>query len=68
MPLYEYKCDNCGYEFEEIHSINDQNVPCDQYCPNCEEEGFVRRLLSCVSFKINGYSEANGYSKKEKTK
>jgi putative FmdB family regulatory protein len=65
MPIYEYKCDNCGYEFEEIRAEKDKDIPCDMYCPGCEEEGFVRRLISAGSFKINGYSAANGYSKKK---
>ena len=29
MPTYQYKCKNCGFEFEENHKIADRNIPCE---------------------------------------
>lgn len=27
MPVYEYKCDECGYKFEALRSIKDADKP-----------------------------------------
>jgi len=40
MPTYEYKCDSCGYLFEEFQSITDKPI---EKCPKCN--GKVRRLI-----------------------
>ena len=29
MPTYQYKCNSCGFEFEESHKIADRNIPCE---------------------------------------
>lgn len=46
MPIYEMKCDNCDYEWEDIYHHTD---PVPTVCPECEEEGSVRRLISLPS-------------------
>ncbi|MCX7618665.1 zinc ribbon domain-containing protein [Tepidiforma sp.] len=33
MPLYDYRCDRCGLEFEVSRSIKDSDIPAD--CPMC---------------------------------
>ncbi len=52
MPIYEYRCLTCGYEFEEFQSIND--APIDR-CSSCD--GPVQKLISNVgiSFKGTGF-------------
>lgn len=53
MPTYEYKCDNCGYIFEEFQSINDEPV---KICPKCG--GNVRKMISGgigLIFKGSGF-------------
>ena len=53
MPTYEYKCDNCGYAFEEFQSMNDEPLTS---CPKCE--GKVQRLIGAGSgliFKGSGF-------------
>ena len=35
MPTYQYKCNECENEFEEIHRIADREVPVDKLCGIC---------------------------------
>ncbi len=53
MPTYEYKCNNCGYVFEEFQSINDEPI---KICPKCG--GSVRKKISAgvgLIFKGSGF-------------
>ena len=42
MPLYEYVCERCGKEFEEMVSLNAATPN----CPSCAEADQVKRVLS----------------------
>jgi len=44
MPIYEYKCDNCGDIFEELVSGDTEKVP----CPKCKSSS-VHKLISLIS-------------------
>lgn len=46
MPLYEYKCDKCSHVFDKFLSVSARDTPLDEPCPNCKEEGAVRKLLN----------------------
>tara|TARA_Y100000004_G_scaffold125812_1_gene141546 strand:- start:1283 stop:1534 length:252 start_codon:yes stop_codon:yes gene_type:complete len=35
MPTYDYKCDSCDNEFEEVHRIADRNIPVGKICGVC---------------------------------
>ncbi|HUI31053.1 MAG TPA: zinc ribbon domain-containing protein [Candidatus Acidoferrales bacterium] len=53
MPTYEYKCDNCGFLFEEFQSMSDEPI---KNCPKCQ--GKVQRLISAgagMIFKGSGF-------------
>jgi putative FmdB family regulatory protein len=52
MPIYQYVCDECGFEFERMQSFHD--APLDT-CPECG--GSVRRVISPVGviFKGSGW-------------
>ncbi len=41
MPMYRYRCQECGTEFEEMHTF-EQTV---SECPECEAED-VKRLIT----------------------
>ena len=28
IPIYVYRCDHCGHQFEELRKIGDPNPPC----------------------------------------
>ncbi|UCG62465.1 MAG: zinc ribbon domain-containing protein [Candidatus Zixiibacteriota bacterium] len=44
MPLFEYKCSQCGHQFEELVSGSEVKV----FCPKCKSEN-VSRMLSVFS-------------------
>jgi putative FmdB family regulatory protein len=44
MPLYEYRCDGCGHEFEKL--VFHEGGPI--RCPACDGE--ARKLLSTFSY------------------
>lgn len=65
MPIYEYQCNNCDYEFETIHGIT-ETLNC---CPKCGKN--LHKLISRSTFKLNGSGWASdGYTspKPEKVK
>ena len=66
MPLYVYKCNQCEHVFEELRKMNlssSKDTTAFATCPECS--GLGKKQISTVHFTINGFSEANGYSKKE---
>lgn len=52
MPLYEYRCKQCGHQFEKIQSFSAPEI---KECPVCKGE--VERLISApaVQFKGSGW-------------
>ncbi len=50
MPIYEYRCKSCGYEFEEVQKFNDPPV---DNCPECGQIS-VERKVSMSSFHLKG--------------
>lgn len=44
MPLYDYECVNCGYEFAEIHSIATRHEPEKIACPKCNLLSIQKRI------------------------
>ena len=64
MPLYEYRCKNCGHQFEKIQSFS---APEEKECPVCQ--GPVERLLSApaVQFKGSGWYVTDYASKSGKS-
>lgn len=57
MPTYEYRCTQCGYQFEEFQSIVAEPLT---VCPRCG--GKVQRLISSgggLIFKGSGFYETD---------
>lgn len=70
MPIYEYKCQNCGERYERLQKFSDP--PCKK-CPHCG--GPLRKLISspAIQFKGNGfyitdYAKKNSPSEEKKSK
>ncbi len=54
MPTYEYKCDNCGYDFDEYQSMKDAKLT---KCPKCGKDA-LKRLIGTgggLIFKGTGF-------------
>lgn len=70
MPIYEYKCSECGNVYEKRQKFSD---PVDTVC-NCEKQAPVTRLTSAPAlvFKgsgwyINDYAKGKGGNGKPET-
>jgi len=50
MPIYEYRCADCGHELEKLQKINDDPL---RDCPQCGKPR-LRRLISAVAFRLKG--------------
>ncbi|MFY9745890.1 MAG: zinc ribbon domain-containing protein [Acidobacteriaceae bacterium] len=63
VPLYEYRCKDCGHQFEKIQSFS---APDEKECPVCH--GPVERLVStsALQFKGSGWY-ATDYAAKPKS-
>jgi putative FmdB family regulatory protein len=62
VPLYEYRCKDCGHQFEKIQSFS---APDEKECPVCK--GPLERLISAsaIQFKGSGWY-VNDYAAKPK--
>jgi len=50
MPIYEYRCPECDYEFERIQSFRDDPIT---LCPECGSNG-VKKKISLSAFSLKG--------------
>lgn len=59
MPTYDYRCKDCGHEFEIHQSFSEDALT---VCPNCQ--GDLRKVFSAVgiSFKGSGFYKTDSRS------
>jgi putative FmdB family regulatory protein len=50
MPIYEYRCDACGFELEAIQKMTDPRL---QDCPQCLKPTLSKRI-SAAGFRLKG--------------
>jgi len=50
MPVYEYKCKDCGHKFEIQQKLSDKRL---KVCPKCKKET-LEKLVSISSFQLKG--------------
>lgn len=56
MPLYDYRCKDCGHEMEVLQKIQDLAPPCEA----CHQNSLERCVTSAqMRFKGNGYYETD---------
>ena len=60
MPLYAYRCDNCGVEFERTQKFTDKPI---KRCPECNKSA-ARRVIqpSGIVFKGSGWYKTDSRS------
>ena len=65
MPIYEYKCENCGHQFEKLQKMSD---PPAITCPKCNKDS-LKKMVSAAAFKLTGtgWYETDFKEKKSKT-
>ena len=56
MPIYEYRCDDCGKHWEENLSMSDYRKPIEIgcRCSGSEEMGVVKRVFPTPRLKFHG--------------
>jgi putative FmdB family regulatory protein len=50
MPIYEYKCENCGHQLEAIQKFSDPPL---LECPACGQPTLTK-LISAAAFQLKG--------------
>lgn len=50
MPIYEYRCKQCGHEFDTLQKVSDEPL---QICPACSEPTLVKKV-SAAGFRLKG--------------
>src|SRR5687767_13085140 len=69
MPTYDYRCNDCGHEFEEFQSIKADAL---KTCPKCQKETLERLIGpgAALIFKGSGFYltdyRSEGYRKSAK--
>ena len=53
MPLYSYKCSECGFEDDYLERTIDQ-TPFPKKCPKCDKDTFFRMVSKGTSFQLKG--------------
>jgi len=60
MPLFDFRCDNCGAVQEKLLSFQEA-ITSAVYCPHCNALT-LRQISAPGSVQVNGFSHMNGYS------
>ncbi|XOV84445.1 MAG: FmdB family zinc ribbon protein [bacterium] len=50
MPIYEYRCDNCGHELEVMQKLSEDPL---KTCPKCSNDALTKRI-SAAGFRLKG--------------
>lgn len=50
MPIYEYRCESCGFQKEHLQKMSDAPL---STCPSCGRESYTK-LLSAAGFQLKG--------------
>ena len=50
MPIYEYRCQSCGHQFDKLQKISDALLV---ECPVCGKSS-LKKLVSAAGFRLTG--------------
>jgi len=56
MPIYDYRCDDCGKTYDVFHKVRE--VVDDVVCPSCESKNHTR-LLSAPNVAMGSSPSAD---------
>ncbi|WP_168801585.1 FmdB family zinc ribbon protein [Glycomyces buryatensis] len=61
MPVYEYRCKECGFEFDKHQEFSEARLT---DCPTCEVKGSLRKVFGNVgvTFKGSGFYRTDSRS------
>jgi putative FmdB family regulatory protein len=45
MPEYIFECESCKHIFDELQTIANIDVPLNNPCPSCKENGSIIRIV-----------------------
>jgi putative FmdB family regulatory protein len=63
MPIYEYQCQACQYQFDAMQKISDHPLT---QCPKCQQDS-LQKLISAAGFQLKGSGwYASDYKSKPK--
>lgn len=63
MPLFQYSCSKCKYDFELQYIIDLRDYPTTRPCPNCGEFEVKKVIGNNGGFRLKGSCwERDGYS------
>ncbi len=50
MPIYEYRCESCGFQKDHLQKLSD---PVLKTCPECGKDSYAKQL-SAAGFQLKG--------------
>lgn len=50
MPIYEYRCDSCGFQKEHLQKMSDDPLT---VCPSCNANSYQKQV-SAAGFQLKG--------------
>jgi putative FmdB family regulatory protein len=65
MPIYVFRCSDCGEKFERLQKLSDADP---DVCPHCGKHHTVQRQVTAPAFRLSGsgWYETDFKSDKEK--
>jgi putative FmdB family regulatory protein len=51
MPIYVFRCDDCGEKFERLQKLSSTDP---DTCPHCGKTGKVHRQVTAPAFRLAG--------------
>ena len=67
MPIYEYHCESCNYEFEELLPVSKRDEPLESPCPECDEKNIRKGIsipLTGADANLTIEKQCPGFTKK----
>lgn len=61
MPLYSYKCESCGHDFDKQLKIAEMNLPESEPCPNCSATTVKKYIAGLGGFNADVVKVDGGF-------